>query len=87
MMCLMEFGGACLWFDTSIFFSKNYKNMVSKHVYNRKSSIVFYIHSTGHSLGWATHPEMISFLPSNVTEMTIRKNFMLQGGALVVYNW
>ena len=48
--------------------------------------MVFYIHSTGHNLAWATHPEMLSFLPSNVTRMLEPENLMNQGGAVIVYN-
>ena len=44
----MEFGGACLWFDTSIVFRRHYARLVDKFVYQRGSAFVFY--GEGYSL-------------------------------------
>ena len=83
--CLMEFG-SCLWFDTSIEFFKDTKEIVKKYVYERKSSFIYYIRPAIHNPAWATHPIMYSYFPSNVTAQLKKTFYMGQGGATITVN-
>ena len=60
MECLMRYQ-ACMWWDASIRFTKNYDDLLDKYVYGQNSSFVYYIKPAGHSVSWATHPMMFSY--------------------------
>ena len=60
MECLMRYQ-ACMWWDASIRFTKNYDDLLDKYVYGQNSSFVYYIRPAGHSVSWATHPMMFSY--------------------------
>ena len=83
--CLMEFG-SCLWFDTSIEFTKNIDRILQKYIYERNSSFIYYIKPAMHSPAWATHPIMYSYFPSNITKMGKKTYAMGQGGATITVN-
>ena len=64
---------AITWFDTSVQWSSStdtFKKVVSNYIVNKKSSILFFVHETGHSTAWATNARMWSYFPSNMTEMS-----------------
>ena len=87
MECLMIYQ-ACMWWDASIKFNKNYDELLKNYVYGRNSSFVYYIKPAGHTVAWATHPLMFSYLPSNITKMNLIQvsSLMSQGGATIIYN-
>jgi hypothetical protein len=60
MECLMRYQ-ACMWWDASIRFQKNYDDLLDKFVYGQNSSFVYFIKPAGHSVSWATHPMMFSY--------------------------
>ena len=85
MECLMVYQ-ACMWWDASIKFTKNYDDLLENYVYGKNSSFVYYIKPAGHTVSWATHPLMFSYLPSNITRLNLREITMSQGGATIIYN-
>lgn len=58
--CLKEFK-ACMWFDTSIWFTKSAEVPIQKYAIEKNTDFVYYIHPAGHNIAWATHPEMFLF--------------------------
>ena len=60
MEMLMEYN-AITWFDTS----------KRKYAMNKRSSMLYYVHTAGHSTSWATHANMFSY------RLWIRKEIIL----------
>lgn len=85
--CLMSFK-ACMWFDTSIWFTKSADVAIQKYALGKDTDFIYYIHPAGHNIAWATHPEMFGFFPSNVSvfnESPVHRK-MSMAGAVILYD-
>ena len=52
------------------YFSRNaVKNIIQKHVINRKTSFLYYLHTAGHGISWGSSWETFQFFPSNLSEL------------------
>ena len=51
---------------------------------------IYYIHPAGHNIAWATHPEMFSYFPSDVSKFNedVKKGGrgMSMAGAVIIYD-
>ena len=88
---LQEFD-AITWFDTSMSFSvgqETFIRTVKDYIINKKSSVLMYVHETGHSTAWATHADMWSYFPSNMTKFGPKEDpssLMSQANGVILYN-
>lgn len=76
-----------MWFDTSIWFTKNADVAIQKYAIEQNTDFVYYIHPAGHNIAWATHPEMFGYFPSNVSVFNELPAFrkMSMAGAVIIY--
>lgn len=81
---------AITWFDTSMSFSaasETFKRVVREFIINRASSVLMYVHETGHTTAWATHATMWGYFPSNMAKFgPAVKNLMSQANGVILYN-
>ena len=87
---LSEFG-SIMWFDTSIDFivqdREQIKKVAIKHAYNKHASFLYYVHSAGHSVSWATNADMFTYLPSNIHMMNEAANVTMgQANGVMIWN-
>ena len=80
--CLMEYG-ACIWLDASVHIAKPFFETIDNDFYKEKRSFAWGIRTAGHTAIWGTHPEMISYLPTNISFLEQR---MHQSGGEIFYN-
>jgi len=90
MEMLMEYN-AITWFDTSMnFLAKDELQMskvVRKYAMNKRSSMLYYVHTAGHSTSWATHANMFSYISSNITALSQKSSCsMKQANGVILFN-
>lgn len=87
---LAEFG-SITWFDTSMNFlapdRAQVKKITNKYAVGRSTSFLYYVHSAGHSISWATNADMFNYIPATINMMNERSNStMPQANGVMLWN-
>lgn len=80
-----------LWFDTSMWFSAkdrlSLKKTLNRYINGKSSSVYYYVHKGVHNISYATHANMLSYLPSTLENMEKNtKCSMSQANGIIIFN-